>query len=203
MTGAFGDLPPGQRSWMALMMDQIARLERLLGDFRDGVHLELLGDFTPALDRLDLGVFVSEAAEASRAEIERSGTELRIDIQKGLGPVRADPDGLRRAVLGALDHARKFRRAGPISVSVKGRGIEGEGAQTVVEYEGPPLTQAQARETLRLFQAEDRTNTNIPMGTGLGLGLAREVLGACGGGLAFDVDPQGRARIALTLPAAL
>ena len=44
LNGIFGEVPEGQQPWLLMLNEQIGRLDALVGDMRDLIHIELHRD---------------------------------------------------------------------------------------------------------------------------------------------------------------
>jgi K+-sensing histidine kinase KdpD len=97
-----------------------------------------------------------------------------------------------------LFHARKFRTAGPIALTVSRTPA---GVAFAVTYEGPRLHPGDAEASLELYYPARHRDDQILCTTGLGLGLIRRVARLIGGELTYRVDDAGRATATLDLSA--
>lgn len=198
LSGVFGEVPADQRRWLEMTRDQVGRLNALIGELRDLVHLELLRDLRPMLDEADPAEIVSDACASLRGGFEAAGVELKTALPDALPLVRTDTDRLARSLASVLFHARKFRLSGPVTLRVA---PDGDAVLFEVSYTGPALAPAEAAASLDLwYPARERKDQKLAA-TGLGLGFTRAVSRACGGDLSFAVDEKGRTRVTLSAPA--
>jgi two-component system phosphate regulon sensor histidine kinase PhoR len=197
LSGVFGDVPPEQVKWIEMTRDQVGRLNALVGEIRDLVHLELHRDLRSQMDAALPSEIAEEALLTTRRGFEHAGVALRVDLPGGLPKVRADADRAVRSLGSLLFHARKFRVGGAVllSASLRGKSVAFE-----IEYTGSPIGRDEARRSLELFYPARERKDQLLAATGLGLGLVREVMRRTGGDVEFVVEDTGRSRLILTLP---
>lgn len=199
LEGVFGELPAAQRPWVEMTREQVSRLNALVGEIRDLVHMELRKDIRVSLVEAAPRELAEEAVAALRQGFALAGVELLLDAPEDLPAVSADADRSARSLTSLLFHARKFRKGGPVSLSARAR--EGR-VDFVVAYDGPLLAAGEAAASLELFYPARPRKDHQLAATGLGLGLVSAVAALAGGTLAFAVDGGGRSRLTLSLPQA-
>ncbi len=197
LTGVFGDVPADQQKWLELTRDQVGRLNALVGELRDLVHLELLRDLKPVLSPAAPSEIVDDALAGMRRGFDHAGVELKVAVPEGLPRVRTDADRLARSLASLLFHARKFRLSGPVSLRAAHDGVV---VAFEIDYAGQVLSPADAAASLDLwYPARERRDQQLAA-TGLGLGFVRRLMLLCGGELQFSSDEKGRARLRVTAP---
>jgi signal transduction histidine kinase len=199
LEGVFGELPPAQRPWVEMTREQVSRLNALVGEIRDLVHMELRKEMREQVSDAAPAELAEEAVAALRQGFTLAGVELLLDVPKGLPDVRADADRAARSLTSMLFHARKFRKGGPVALTARAAG--GRVAFTVA-YDGAALPEGEAEKSLELFYPARVRKDHQLAATGLGLGLVKAVMARTGGELGLAVDEQGKARLTLSLPAA-
>lgn len=199
LSGVFGEVPAEQVKWIEMTRDQIGRLNALVGEIRDLVHMELHRELRSALTAVDVKELIEESIVTMRRGFLHAGIELRLDLPEGLPKVRTDADRAARSLSSLLFHARKFRvGGGPVTIRAATRGAA---VACEVEYEGQRLDPDEARRSLELFYPALSRKDQILAATGLGLGLIRAVMRRVGADLELAIDEKGRTRLALLLPA--
>jgi signal transduction histidine kinase len=138
----------------------------------------------------DLAAVVSSARAGRWAELARAGgREVRLDVEPDLPAARATPAVLHQVldvlVTNALGHG-----AGPVTVTVRSAG---DGLAVDVSDEGAGFDPATLPAALRRGNPHAR-------GTGIGLGLARELTESIGGRLVI-VEPGPHPVVRLLLGA--
>lgn len=198
LEGVFGELPASQRPWIEMTREQIGRLNALVGEIRDLVHMELHEELRLNEGEAAPADLVREATAALRQGFALAGVELKLEAPPGLPAVKVDPERAARCLTSLLLHARKFRKGGAVSLSARG---EPGAVEFVVGYDGPALPPGEPEASLDLFYPARSRKDQQLAATGLGLGLVAAVARRAGGELSFSVEPSGRSRLALRLPA--
>ena len=198
LSGVFGDVPAEQIKWIEMTRDQVGRLNALVGEIRDLVHMELHRELRSSLVTTSPRELIEEALTTMRRGFEHAGVELRVDIPDGLPNVRTDADRAARSISSLLFHARKFRMSGPVTIRAVRRGVL---VACEIEYAGQSLDPKEARRSLELFYPARNRKDQILAATGLGLGLIRAVMRRVGADLDLVVEEKGRTRLVLLLPA--
>lgn len=200
LEGVFGELPEPHRPWMEMTREQVGRLNSLVGEIRDLVHMELHKEMRLNVAAARPRELVEEAVAALSKGFALAGVALDIDVPAELPEVRTDVDRAPRSLTSLLFHARKFRKGGPVRLRAR------KGAGTVdftVSYDGNTLSPADVAASLDLFYPALPRKDQQLAATGLGLGLIATVMARSDGRLSFTVTPEGRADLVLSLPEAV
>ncbi|MBI5246136.1 MAG: HAMP domain-containing histidine kinase [Elusimicrobia bacterium] len=199
LSEVFGELPAPLKPWIEMTREQVGRLNGLVGEIRDFVHIELHQDLRVGGATMTAQEILDEALVSIKRGMEQAGVEFKVETAKNIPGLRVDPDRAARCLSSVLFHARKFRTSGPITLSVT---RVPSGAAFAVSYTGPRLKPGAAEESLDLYYPALHRNDQILGATGLGLGLIRRVLQLNGGDLEYRVDDEGRATVTVELAAA-
>jgi len=111
------------------------------------------------------------------------------------GPLQGRPVALKRCITNLVDNAVRYGGCAHIVVADHVREIMIE-----VSDEGPGLTEEQLEQVFEPFYRLDGSRSRQGGGTGLGLGIARNIARAHGGELTLVNRPQGGVTARLTLP---
>ncbi len=195
--GVFGEVPKDQLQWLEMTREQLGRLNGMVGELRDFVHLELGHDLAVRLEDVEPAEIVASAARAVKVGTDHARIELTTEVPPGLPKARADADRLARSLTTLIFHARKFRATGPIRVSARVNG----GIEFDVEYAGQKLSPADAALSLELMFPARARETRSMTAAGLGLGIVRELARRQGGDLELSVSPEGLQTLRLRVPA--
>ncbi|MBI5595342.1 MAG: HAMP domain-containing histidine kinase [Elusimicrobia bacterium] len=193
----YGPVSPQHRPWLAMMREQTARCEALVGDLRDFLHLELHRDLSLHLEEVDFKELFEEAAEEMSTAFGRADAPLEASVSGALPALHADPDRLRRVLLAVLAHAKKFRASGPVKVTAAPK--DG-GVEVALDFVSLPIPEDGRRLMLDLWQpalARDGRGTSC---VGLGLGFSARLVELHGGRLTFSMDGANACRIVASLP---
>jgi K+-sensing histidine kinase KdpD len=166
-----------------------ARLERLVGDLLDSTAIES-GSLRLSPDWCDMRLVVEAAASCVHG-----GDGLRIHVADDLEPVWADHDRLEQVIVNLLENAVTHgRSARGVDVTVR-RGREPATTDVEVRDHGAGISPAVAD---RIFEPQVRGTSDVA-GAGLGLSIARGIVGAHGGRLDVHATEGGGATFVVTL----
>lgn len=196
LDGVFGELPVAQRPWVEMTREQVTRLNALVGEIRDLVHMDLHKEIRQNVVDVSPKDLAEDAVGALRQGFKLAGVELSVSVPEGLPDARTDADRAARSLTSLLFHARKFRKGGAVALSAA---AAGERVEFTVAYEGPVLAPGVAEASLDLFYPAQPRKDHQLAATGLGLGLVRSVMALTGGRLSFESDANGRAKLVLSL----
>jgi Na+/proline symporter/nitrogen-specific signal transduction histidine kinase len=193
------DMEPAQRQrFVAIIVAETERLSRLVGQVLDLAKIES-GHAAWHDEEVDLEALVRRAAAAMEAPLAEQGTELRLDLQPGLPPLRADADRLLQVLTNLLGNAARFvpRPGGLIRVQLR---AEPAGATVRVQDNGPGVPEAERARIFDRFQ-QGAGAALRPGGTGLGLAICRRIVEHLGGRIAVgDADDGQGACFEFTVP---
>ena len=183
----------GQPKWLGASLRQVERLERLIASLLDVTRMRA-GRFEMRPQQLDLSELVESVVERFSADLAKSETVARLDLERGTVG-RWDPERLDQVVTNLLANVVKYAPGAPVEVAVAKR--DGCGVITVRDH-GPGLTD-EVRE--RAFDPFERASTSRGIGgLGLGLYIARGIVTAHGGPISVDSKPGAGAEFVVRLP---
>jgi PAS domain S-box-containing protein len=136
---------------------------------------------------------LGQAARGMRAELERAGVELVIQVDRELPALDADPQLLEEVLVNLLRNAREALGAGG-RVRLSAAAVRG-GVLLAVEDDGPGIPESALLELFKPF------HTTKAEGTGIGLALCKKIVEEHGGEISAGRSALGGARFALRLPA--
>ncbi|AWB22871.1 sensor histidine kinase [Methylobacterium currus] len=167
--------PARGRAALDLVLDQVARLDRLLRDL-----LSLTQPRRPVPTPTDLGLLLQDCAHLHDDFARAQGAAITVAEATTERP-HLDPDQIRRALDNLLLNAIQHSPAGGI---VRLSGVrEGDRLRIRVTDQGPGVPESLRA---RLF---DPFVTGRPDGTGLGLAIVREIARAHGGQARLAAPP--------------
>ena len=199
LSDVFGPLPAPLRPWIEMTREQVGRLNGLVGEVRDFVHMELHQDLRVERVELSVSEILEEALVSIRRGMEQAGVEFKVVTAPGLPAVRTDSDRATRCLSSALFHARKFRTGGPITLTVSRSPAS---VLFAISYQGARLSPAEIKKSLELYYPARLRGDQILGTTGLGLGLLRAVSRLIGGDLDFSATEDGLATLTLSYASA-
>jgi PAS domain S-box-containing protein len=184
------------------MERQLDRLRALIdrasrgSDSARGVSPQLrLGD-------VDLASAVVRAIDEHRQRVRARGTQTEILNNGTWGPsrsIRADALEVALVLDILLDNALEYSTdSGTVTVELS---FEPTTVRLVIEDDGIGIPQAElARVGTPYFRASNVTTSNGPLGLGVGLAVARDIVGAHGGTLTLSSSAQKGTRATVVLP---
>jgi PAS domain S-box-containing protein len=143
---------------------------------------------------LDLNAVVRAAQELSRADLRRSGTELRLELEKELPQVLGDATELEQVVLNLITNAAHASQRGQ-EVVVRTAAVNGF-VQITVRDEGHGMSPDVKRHVFDPFF----TTRGQEGGTGLGLSIVHGIVEDHGGTIEIDSELDDGTTVTMTLP---
>ncbi len=198
LSEVFGELPAPLKPWVEMTREQVGRLNGLVGEVRDFVHMELHQDLRVGAVELPVSDILDEALVSIARGMEQAGVVFSIQTTENLPNVRTDPDRAARCLSSVLFHARKFRTGGPITL--KTSRVPGAVA-FAVSYQGPRQSPEEIEASLDLYYPARLRKDQVLGTTGMGLGLIRRVARLIGGDFDFRGEEDGRTTATLTYAA--
>jgi signal transduction histidine kinase len=132
--------------------------------------------------------------ESLQQDYHDAGQEF--EIRGGVArPVSGRPRALRRCLSNLLDNAIRYGRRASIEVEERAREL----AIRVLD-EGPGIPEAELERAFEPFVRGESSRSRETGGTGLGLGIARNIARAHGGDVTLANRPGGGLEATLTLP---
>ncbi len=156
------------------------RLTRLIDRVLDFARIQR-GTKTYNASKVEVGEVVEEALAILDPSVQEGGFRIAVRVNEDVPPVKADRDALLQVVLNLVSNAMKYAgESHDIAVEVRRAPGERVLAVTIaVEDHGIGISK---REQSRIFEPFQRAvPANGPGGSGLGLALVKEYVGAHGG----------------------
>ncbi|MGW1776413.1 ATP-binding protein [Streptomyces sp. NPDC002104] len=185
------ELPEGNEE-IASVRTEGKRLTQVLDDLLD---LALAEHAAAEISLIDIAGLAAERVTAWRPFAEEKGVRLT-GTGRSAATGWADPIALSSALDAVIDNALKFTPEGEdVEVALS---VEGDRVLIVVADRGPGLTE---EELLRIGDRFWRSGRHQNVkGSGLGLSIARILLGAGGGSLSYGNNPPHGLRVTLAVP---
>lgn len=174
------DDPQARERFLANILLDVERLDLLVSRLLELGRVEASANESPT-ERVDLGVLLSEIAEAHAIDFDSSHSPT----------VRGRSADLRRAVMNLVENAQRFSPSVALSIERK-RDL----ARILVDDHGPGIPEDERERVFERFYTTDGDR----QGTGLGLAIVRAVAEAHGGAAYVVERPGGGARFVLEVP---
>jgi signal transduction histidine kinase len=143
---------------------------------------------------LDLNAVVRAAEELSKADLRRSGTNVRLEFETALPPVLGDATELEQVVLNLITNAAHASEQGQ-DVNVRTSAAK-DLVRVSVRDEGRGMAADVERRVFDPFF----TTRGQEGGTGLGLSIAHGIVEDHGGTIEIDSEPGRGTTVTITLP---
>ena len=182
-SGSMGGLPDKVAVMVQIAYQNSERLIRIINDILDIGKIEA-GALALRMVRMPLAALVQQSVEANASYAEKYGVRFRFDRSTADGQVMGDADRLMQVLSNLLSNAAKFS---PRGADVLIRLVAGPGALRVeVEDSGAGIPEKFRARIFEPFAQADHSASRRFDGTGLGLCIARRLLEAMGGSIAFN-----------------
>lgn len=196
---------PRDEAHLAVLLDETRLLARLVDDLRT-VTLAEAGTLALHREPTDLGILVTEVAEAFQPQARAASVDLVVDAAEDLPLADVDPVRVREVLENLLSNALRYAPAGTaVRLTAHLAPADGAGAPQRVAFEVADAGPGIAPELLpRIF--ERLVKSDRSPGSGLGLAIAKGLVEAHGGEIeATNAAEAGAAgatgtRIRFTLP---
>ncbi len=194
--------PEKQRRLLAIIAEDVARLDRLISDISDAsrIDAELSRAATEAVDVTPILAVLAEIDEATRRE-----TDPRLVLAEPQAPavVRAVEDRLVQVLRNLIGNAQSFSPpGGRITLAAIPAGAE---IEISVEDEGPGIPEGKLEGIFDRFYSERPQGERFGQHSGLGLSISRQIVEALKGRITAENrrDTDGKvvgARFVVRLP---
>jgi two-component system, OmpR family, sensor histidine kinase KdpD len=186
---------PERRELGTLVVDEGARLSRLIDDLLDLSRLEA-NAASPRLAECSIDELIDSALAAQPLD-----ANFDVQIEPGVPPVESDFVQIERALANLLDNARHFSAGQPILIRAR---VVGSWVTIRVVDRGPGITAADAERIFEPFYRAPQTAAAgvVHPGSGLGLAIAKGFVEANGGEISVESAPDQGTSFAIRLPVA-
>ncbi len=192
-----GPLNPQQAKLVTAARDNTDRLYRIVENLLNISRVEY-GRRALNFSAMAPAAIVEQALAPLRGDFERKNIALAVELPAGVPDVRADPTCVGHVLINLLSNALKFTPThGHVEVSVQ---KQDEGVGFTVTDSGPGIAPEHMGHLFRKFFRAPIPNG--PMGAGLGLSIAKEIVEAHGGHISFSTQVGQGSSFTFVLPRA-
>ncbi|MDF1854072.1 ATP-binding protein [Pseudooceanicola sp.] len=170
----------------------------LVNDVLDITRIEGSGAANPA--PFDLAALLQSVIDSERPHARAGGNRLTLETGAEIGWVTGDAQRLRQILLNLVSNAIKFTEMGRITLTVER--VDGDLVELRVADTGIGIDPAELGSIFDDFVRTEAAQHRQIQGTGLGLGIARQLARAMGGEVEAE-STQGKGslfRVTLPLP---
>jgi two-component system sensor histidine kinase BaeS len=192
-------IEPTDANSLALLMDEVATLSRLVEDMRQ-ITLSEVGAFDYRREALDLAALLASEAHKWREPLAQAGITLRLDSPAAL-TVEGDTVRLRQLLRNLFNNVLRHAD-GATELAVRLQARQRHVALSLTDN-GNGVADAALPLLFDRFWRGDRARSRATGGSGLGLAICRSIAEAHGGAIgashAGDAAPRGLS-VLITLP---
>ncbi len=202
--------PDQQRNLMAIILEDVQRLDRLISDISDASRLDADLSRIQA-EPVDIGQMLAGLAEAMAATAEGRDVTLNLTTDTGTAPrpgrfvVMAGEERMGQVFRNLIANAESFSPPGGTVGLRLSREINptGDVIELRVEDTGPGIPEGKLEAIFERFYSERPEGEKFGTHSGLGLSISRQIVQAAGGSLTAENRRDGPgARFTVRLPAA-
>ena len=193
-----GTIPPEkQQHYMQIVSGEVRRLSRLVRNMLDISRLQAMGVEESRMTRFDLGELMSDVIITFEQKINGKGLNVDVELPDRPVWVKAERDGITQVVYNLLDNAIKFcPQGGKLGLFLA---LEGGKAKVTVQNSGPTIDPNELPLLFDRFHKADKSRSANREGWGLGLYIAKTIVGAYGGDI-WATSENGITNFIFTLP---
>ena len=197
LDGVPGEINDEQRQCLGDILSSGQHLLNLINDILDLSKVEA-GKMEFRLKSLNLADVIDDAVQTIKPMLDDKGHKLRVSLEEGLPQVRADKSRLKQIFLNLLSNATKFTPpGGRLRIEVS---RQDDWCQASVVDNGIGIKKEDQEKIFEVFTQVETLPDGKNEGTGLGLTLTRQFVGAMGGRLWVESQYGKGSRFTLSLP---
>jgi two-component system sensor histidine kinase BaeS len=191
-----GVIQPREATW-TLLRGETARMARLVNDLQELWRAEAK-QLPLTIEPIDVGAMAAAAVDRYSAVASERAVQLRLDATQA-PPARADRERLTQVVDNLLSNAVRYTAEGTtITIGVRG---DDETVTLSVADQGPGLTEEQRAKVFERFYRIDPSRSRALGGSGIGLAIAKALVGLMDGRIWAESEGEGRgATFRVSLP---
>lgn len=203
LQGPAADDPAAQTHFLAIMAEQAARMQRLIGDLLSLSKIEI-SEHSPPSTTLHPATLLRHIVEGMAPVFTAHQAELLFDVPAELPEIQADADQLTQVFTNLLDNAIKYGKPqGRVRLSASSAPdsrFPPGGVHISVSDDGPGIERTQIPRLTERFYRVDKGRSRAIGGTGLGLAIVKHVVNRHRGFMAIESAPGQGATFTVWLP---
>lgn len=181
------ELPLEQRArFTGIALDKARRLDALIEEFFDITRFDF-HDIVLTRGYVNLSLMLSQVAEEFYPTVSSQGKAIEVDAPADLTAL-IDGDKMARVFNNVIKNAIAYSYEGSV---IRLRAVRADGmVRVTVENQGDPIPGPKLKLIFEKFYRLDAARATNHGGAGLGLAIAKEIVGAHGGAIACDSTPE-------------
>ena len=194
-----GEFSAAQEQFLAIAKRNLERLSALINDLLDLAKLEQQ-KMGLRLEKAPIERVIDECMETLNTWAKTKSISIKKKIQEGLPEVNIDSFRINQVLINLLGNAIKFTPAGG-DIFIEAKLCEEKNAiQVSVQDTGMGISREDLAKVFdKFYQAGERVSTDIS-GTGIGLSIAKEIVGLHGGRIWAESEKGSGAKFTFTIP---
>ena len=193
----FGELNEKQDDYLKDILSSGKHLLSLIGDILDLSKIEA-GRMELQLEEFNVAAALGNTLTLIRERAQQHGIGLSLEVEAGLGDMRADQRKIKQIMLNLLSNAVKFTPDGG-HITVHAR-LNGDVLEVAVTDTGIGIAPADQATVFEEFRQAGGSYSNKQEGTGLGLALTRRFVELHGGSMGLQSAPGQGSTFTFTIP---
>ncbi len=193
-----GTIPPQvQKHYLQIVSGEVRRLSRLVRSMLDLSRFQAQGVDEAKKTRFDLGEAMSDVLITFEQKINARGLQVSVELPEKPVWTKADRDAITQVLYNLIDNAIKFCPNGGNLGLVLAQ--DGQKARLCVRNTGPTIAPEELPLLFERFHKADKSRSEDREGWGLGLYIAKSIVGAHGGEI-WATSENGVTQFFFTLP---
>ncbi len=193
-----GTIPPEKyRHYMQTVSAEVRRLSRLVRNMLDISKLQAQGVDEARKTRFDIGEAMSDVLIAFEQKINAKHLQVSVDLPDKPVRTRAERDSITQVIYNLMDNAIKFCPEGGLLTLILA--VEGSKARVMIRNTGPTISPEELPLLFDRFHKADKSRSADRDGWGLGLYIAKTIIGAHGEDIRAESE-NGVTTFTFTLP---
>lgn len=185
--------PERRERLMAIILQDVVRLDRLISDISDASRLDAELSRAKAAP-VDLGRMLSTLVDVTETAAQDRQTSLRVDLDGSADlVVNGLEDRLVQVFRNLISNALSFSPPGG-TITLKARRMDGTVQAEVVD-DGPGIPDGREKEIFNRFYSERPKSETFGVHSGLGLSISKQIIDAHGGNIFAENRRQADGRV--------
>jgi signal transduction histidine kinase len=196
-----GRVPSEERrqQYYDVLLEQSERLALLTDNILSLARIEE-GRAEFAFETTDISALLAKVVSSFQERVRHEGFAIELKASGPFPPIAADQTALSQAITNLIDNAIKY--SGDSRKVVVGASIEGQNLAITVQDFGIGINKKDIDRVFERFYRGGDELTRTVKGSGLGLTLVKEIVGAHGGKVRVESEPGKGSLFSILLPLA-